>query len=72
MTSSSNFKAITKHGIFKERQVEILTDTIRCLLMEREGYKTKSLEFISTEHTHKNIMLMGHKTKWEKRQNKNK
>lgn len=66
MTSSSNFKAITKHGIFKERQAEILTDTIRCLLMEREGYKTKSLEFISTEHTHKNIMLMGHKTNGRK------
>ena len=63
MNSNSDFRAITKHGIFLERQAEMLTDTIRSLLMEREGYKTKAFEFISNEHTRKNVMLVGRKYK---------
>jgi hypothetical protein len=63
MDSKSDFRSITKHGIFQERQAEMLTDAIRSLLMEREGYKTKAFEFISNEHTRKNIMLVGRKSK---------
>tara|TARA_B110000977_G_C11071993_1_gene489838 strand:+ start:799 stop:1971 length:1173 start_codon:yes stop_codon:yes gene_type:complete len=61
MGSDSAFNAITKHGIFHERQAEMLTDAIRSLLMEREGYSTKAFEFISNEHTRKNVMLVGRK-----------
>jgi len=63
MGTSEVFKAITKHGIFEERQAEMLTDAIRSLLMEREGYTTKAFEFISNEHTRKNVMLVGRKLK---------
>ncbi len=63
MGSTTQFKALTKHGIFEERQAEMLTDTIRSLLMEREGFKTKIFEFISNEHTRKNVMMIGQKTK---------
>ena len=63
MGTSNTFKAITKHGIFEERQAEMLTDAIRSLLMEREGYTTKAFEFISNEHTRKNVMLVGRKLK---------
>jgi hypothetical protein len=63
MGTSPVFKAITKHGIFEERQAEMLTDAIRSLLMEREGYTTKAFEFISNEHTRKNVMLVGRKLK---------
>ena len=62
MKEHSKFNSITKHGIFKERQAEMLTDTLRTLIMEKEGYKTKAFEFISNEHTRKNIMLVGKKT----------
>ena len=62
MNERSKFNSITKHGIFKERQAEMLTDTLRTLIMEKEGYKTKAFEFISNEHTRKNIMLVGKKT----------
>lgn len=62
MKSRSKFNLITKHGIFKERLAEMLTDTLRTLIMEKEGYKTKAFEFISNEHTRKNIMLVGKKT----------
>ncbi len=52
-------KEITRYGIFEERQAETLTDTIRALILEAWGYKTSVAEFISTEHTPKNVMLSG-------------
>ena len=53
---------VTKFGILKERQAEILTDTIRAMIMEAYGYKTNVFEFISLEHTPKNVMIVGKKT----------
>jgi SAM-dependent methyltransferase len=45
------------HGIFAERHAEFATDALRALLLEWAGYDTKVFEFISTEHTAKNIMI---------------
>jgi SAM-dependent methyltransferase len=53
---------ILKYGIFQERQFEMVTDTIRALLLEKNQYNTKVFEFISNEHTRKNVMLVGSKT----------
>lgn len=53
---------IMKYGIFKERQFEMVTDTIRALILEKKNYQTKIFEFISNEHTRKNVMLVGTKT----------
>ncbi len=50
---------LMRFGIFQERQFEMLTDTIRALILESKGYKTKVFEFVSNEHTRKNIMLIG-------------
>ncbi|AZQ60926.1 SAM-dependent methyltransferase [Flammeovirga pectinis] len=50
---------ITQFGILKERQSELLTDGIRALIMEAYGYKTKVFEFITTEHTPKNVLVVG-------------
>ena len=50
---------LLKYGIFKERQFEMVTDTIRALIMEQNQYDTKIFEFISNEHTRKNVMLVG-------------
>ncbi len=46
-----------RHGIFQERQAEFVTDALRALLLECAGYRTKVFEFISTEHTAKNLMI---------------
>jgi hypothetical protein len=54
-------KSVTKHGILEERQAEIITDGIRALILEEHGYKTRVFEFISTEHTPKNVMIVGRK-----------
>ena len=53
---------LLKYGIFKERQFEMVTDTIRALILEEHQYQTKIFEFISNEHTRKNVMLVGIKT----------
>jgi Methyltransferase domain len=52
---------ILRYGILEERQAEILTDGIRALLLEAHGYHTKVFEFISTEHTAKNVMITAQK-----------
>jgi len=53
---------ILKYGIFKERQYEMVTDTLRALILEKNQYSTKVFEFISNEHTRKNVMLIGQKS----------
>jgi SAM-dependent methyltransferase len=57
---------ILKYGIFKERQYEMLTDTMRALFLEENNYQTNIFEFVSNEHTRKNIMLIGKKSKKKK------
>jgi hypothetical protein len=54
---------ILKHGILLERQAEIITDAIRALVLEDKGYKTQVFEFISTEHTAKNTMIIAKKAR---------
>src|SRR4029077_18779669 len=46
-----------RHGIFQERAAEFVTDALRAQLLEWAGYKTKVFEFISTEHTARNLMI---------------
>jgi hypothetical protein len=48
---------ILRHGILAERQAELLTDGLRALVLEACGYETKVFEFISHEHTGKNVMI---------------
>jgi SAM-dependent methyltransferase len=52
---------LTKHGIFLERQAEMVTDGMRALILEYFGYKTKIFEFISDVHTPKNVLVVGTK-----------
>ena len=63
MNTQSDLSAILKHGILEERQAELVTDGIRALLLEANGYKTKVFEFISSEHTSKNLMITAIKAK---------
>lgn len=51
-----------RHGIFQERQAEFVTDALRAQLLEWAGYKTKVFEFISTEHTAKNLLILAQRT----------
>jgi len=51
-----------RHGILQERQAEFVTDALRAQLLEWAGYKTKVFEFISTEHTAKNLLIVAQRT----------
>ena len=62
MERSGRFDAITRYGIFLERQAVMVTDTIRALILEYFGYKTQVMEFIEMEHTPKNVLLVGRRT----------
>ena len=62
MERSGLTDAITRYGIFMERQAVMITDTIRALMLEYYGYKTQVMEFIEMEHTPKNVLLVGRKT----------
>jgi len=47
-----------RHGIYMTEQAEMLTDTLRALLLQASGYDTQVFEFISPEHTSKNKMVL--------------
>ncbi|KGT47672.1 MULTISPECIES: SAM-dependent methyltransferase [Acinetobacter] len=50
-------------GIHAGQQAEMLTDTIRALLLKAYGYETKIFEFVALEHTSKNKMILAVKRK---------
>jgi hypothetical protein len=52
---------VLSHGILAEREAEIITDGVRALLLEIQGYKTSVFEFISPEQTGKNLMIAAQK-----------
>ena len=63
MKGNAEINSTLSHGIMKERIAEWLTDAIRVLLLESKGYKTKIIEFISSEHTSKNLLITAEKAK---------
>ncbi|SHJ41831.1 Methyltransferase domain-containing protein [Dethiosulfatibacter aminovorans DSM 17477] len=48
-----------EHGLIKERLSSLVTDTLRTLYLNNEGYEVKLVEFVAMEHTPKNIMIKG-------------
>ncbi len=57
-TAADPLSPLLRHGVFRERQAEMLTDTLRALLLERHGYKTRVFEFVSDAHTPKNNLIV--------------
>ncbi len=52
---------LLRHGIFVERQAEMVTDTLRALFLELNGYRTRVFEFVSDAHTPKNNLIVAEK-----------
>ncbi len=52
-------RPLFKHDTYKDRFTQMLTDAMRGLLMESQGYRTRISEFISDAHTHRNVMIAG-------------
>jgi Methyltransferase domain len=53
----ADLNGVFKHGILEEHFSSFITDGLRALVLESYGYNTKVFEFISGEHTSKNIMI---------------
>ncbi|KWT04618.1 MULTISPECIES: class I SAM-dependent methyltransferase [Pseudomonas syringae group] len=56
--SPSLLKPMLQYGLHMGQQAEMVTDSLRALLLDACGYETKVFEFISLEHTNKNKMIL--------------
>jgi len=53
---------LLQHGLFIEKQADLITDVARTLLLESCGYTVKIIEFVSSEHSMKNTLIVAEKT----------
>ncbi|MEY4753477.1 MAG: hypothetical protein RJA44_1152 [Pseudomonadota bacterium] len=51
-------RPLLQHGVHLGQEAEMVTDSLRALLLDAEGYDTQVFEFISLEHTNKNKMIL--------------
>ncbi|MDC6168533.1 class I SAM-dependent methyltransferase [Paucibacter sp. XJ19-41] len=51
-------RPLLQHGIHLGQEAEMVTDSLRALLLEAQGYETQVFEFIALEHTSKNKMIL--------------
>jgi hypothetical protein len=51
-------KPMLNYGVHLGQEAEMVTDSLRALLLEACGYSTKVFEFVSLEHTNKNKMIL--------------
>jgi len=49
--------ALLRHGLLLGRQADLITDALRAAALEMLGYRVEVMEFVSVEHTAKNVML---------------
>ena len=63
LVSPTVLKPMLQFGIHAGQQAEMLTDSIRALLLQAYGYETKVFEFVALEHTSKNKMILAIKRK---------
>jgi SAM-dependent methyltransferase len=49
--------ALLRHGILHERAADLVTDALRAAALRVMGYRTDVVEFVSGEHTARNLMI---------------
>lgn len=49
--------AMTQYGVYKERIADMLSDTMRSLLLEEAGYLIDLFEYVPASETPKNVMI---------------
>jgi hypothetical protein len=50
-------RPLLRHGILQQRTADLVTDAFRALALRIMGYRTDVVEFISPEHTARNLMI---------------
>jgi len=48
---------VTRHQPYKERLIDMVSDSLRALILESFGYRVIAYEFVATAYTPKNVML---------------
>jgi hypothetical protein len=61
-STPSPYAALTRHGLLRERFVDVLTDGIRASLLRLVGYRVETVEFVSDQHTPRNLLLRAVRT----------
>jgi hypothetical protein len=51
-----------RYGVHLNAEADMITDTLRALLLEAAGYSVKVFEFVAQEHTTKTKMIVGNKS----------
>jgi hypothetical protein len=55
--SAGVFRSVLRHGILRQRMADLITDSLRAQILRIMGYRTEIVEFVSTEHTARNLMI---------------
>ena len=58
---------LLRHGLLLGRQADLVTDALRAARLEVAGYQVEVMEFVSAEHTAKNVMLRAERAPSEPR-----
>lgn len=59
---NKTINSITRHGIYKERLADMVSDSMRALILELSGYKVSVFEYVPSSETPKNIMVRAMKS----------
>ncbi|MBO5213312.1 MAG: SAM-dependent methyltransferase [Clostridia bacterium] len=62
-----SFEPLTKHGVFRARLNDLITDGLRSMKLESEGYEVRCVEFCSPIDTPKNLLISAKKVAKENR-----
>lgn len=57
VTQNELLQPLLKYGLIREKFSSLLTDGLRGMWLEEQGYKVQMLEFIDEEHTPKNLLI---------------
>ncbi|MCW8919580.1 MAG: SAM-dependent methyltransferase [Gammaproteobacteria bacterium] len=58
MHNPAVLQPMLQYGVHQGQEAEMVTDALRALLLEANGYDTQVFEFVSLEHTSKNKMIL--------------
>ena len=58
MNGPSALSPLFRHGVHLGQEAEMVTDSLRALLLEACGYDARVFEFVTLEHTRKNKMIL--------------
>lgn len=59
--SSAPVPALLAHGLLRGAYADLLTDALRVEILAACGYEVAVVEFVSSEHTAKNVLLRAHR-----------